>query len=123
LPLTTLFYRTWAIFALEGLAFLAFFNLGSSGLSSTRTCLGICSEVAFLLDEVLLVEGFTFGVLTGTCVGTCLPGAFPVALTKVSSGVEHKLLNLVGLLFRRSYGFGSFAGSLRRFFGRFGGGF
>ena len=69
-----------------GITFLAFFDSGSLGLSLIGTCLGTWFEVAFLLDEALLVEGFTFGVSTGTYVGTCLAGDFPLALTEVSSG-------------------------------------
>ena len=88
MPLNTLFWIKWETFAAVGIAFLAFFDLDSSGLSSTGTCLGTFFEVAFLLDEALLVEGFTCGVLAGTYVGTCSAGAIPLALAEVSLGEE-----------------------------------
>ena len=71
-----------------GIALWAFFNLGSSGLSSTGTYLGTCFEVAFLLDEALLVERCTGRVLPGTCVGTCYVAACSLALDEVSLGEE-----------------------------------
>ena len=76
--MTTLFWRKWAIFALVVIAFLAFFDLGSLGLASTGTCLGTCSEGAFLLEGVLFVEGFTVRECVGTYVVTCSEGAFPL---------------------------------------------
>ena len=106
-----------------GIAFLAFFDLGSAGLSSTGTCLGTYSGVAFLSDEALLVEGFTFRVSTGTCMGTCLVGAFPLTLTEVSSGAETSSSTWSGSCSEGLVGLGVFGGSLGRFFGRFGGGF
>ena len=64
-----------------GAAGLAFLGWGSSGLATF-------SKVVFLLEEDLLEEGGPKGASTATCLGTCLVGAFPLALVVVSSGEE-----------------------------------
>ena len=69
-------------------SFLAFLDTGSSGLSLTRTCWGTYSGVAFLLDVALLEKVFWVGSVTGTCLGACLAGAFPLAFVEELSGEE-----------------------------------
>ena len=54
--------------------------------ASTGPCSGTCSEAAFRLVAVLLVEGRGDGVVAGTCWVACSTGACPV--DPVLSGKE-----------------------------------
>jgi len=67
---------------------LTFLDLRSSGLASIGTYWGTCSEVAFLFDETLLEESFSYGVEAGTCSEACLAGASPLSVPAVLSGEE-----------------------------------
>ena len=67
---------------------LTFLDLGSSGLASTGTCWGTCSEAAILFDETLLEEDFSDGVEAGTCLEACSAGASPLSVAAVLSGEE-----------------------------------
>jgi len=66
-----------------GLTFLA---LGSSGLSTSGTCLVIYSEEVFLLEEEHLEAGLAEERAIGTCLEGYSVGAFPMSFAKGGEG-------------------------------------
>jgi len=65
---------------------LAFLDFGSAGLSTSGTYLVPYSEVVFLFDAVCLETGFAEGVEIRTCLGVCSVVAFSLSFVAGGAG-------------------------------------